>query len=94
MVRAAKFTATLDRDTVAVGESATLSLKFEGGQPGQMPSPPAIPNLQVASKGAPSQYHDGERPVLLQFLPDFALTPMQPGACGSRRCTPRWAGRC
>jgi ferric-dicitrate binding protein FerR (iron transport regulator) len=27
------FTATLDRDTVAAGESATLTLKFEGGQP-------------------------------------------------------------
>ena len=33
LVRAASFTATLDRDTVAVGESVTLSLKFEGGSP-------------------------------------------------------------
>src|SRR2546430_2491677 len=44
---AASFTATLDRETVAVGESATLSLSFEGGEPKSIPVPPAIPNLQI-----------------------------------------------
>src|SRR5271167_3156718 len=46
-LRAATFTATLDRDTISVGESATLSLKFEGGEPDAIPSPPAIENLQI-----------------------------------------------
>ena len=30
---AATFTASLDRDTIALGETATLTLRFEGGQP-------------------------------------------------------------
>jgi hypothetical protein len=33
---AASFTASLDRDTMTLGESATLSLAFEGGQPGNV----------------------------------------------------------
>src|SRR6266566_1182609 len=47
----ASFTATLDRETVAVGESATLSLSFEGGEPKSIPVPPAIPNLQITDQG-------------------------------------------
>ena len=31
----ASFTATLDRDAITLGEQATLSLTFEGGQPQQ-----------------------------------------------------------
>src|SRR6266581_3930656 len=49
---AASFTATLDRETVAVGESATLSLSFEGGEPKSIPVPPAIPNLQITDQGS------------------------------------------
>ena len=36
---AATFTATLDRDALALGESATLALTFEGGSPGTVPTP-------------------------------------------------------
>ena len=45
--RAANFTASLDRDTITLGESVTLSLAFEGGQPQSLPALPAIKNLQV-----------------------------------------------
>ena len=37
---AATFTASLDRDTLALGESATLSLTFENGSPRNVPAPP------------------------------------------------------
>jgi hypothetical protein len=47
---AASFTASLDRDTIALGESATLSLTFEGGQPKNAPSLD-IPGLQITSAG-------------------------------------------
>ena len=43
---AAKFTASLDRDTIAMGESATLTLAFEGGSPTVTPQLPAIPKLR------------------------------------------------
>src|SRR5438132_1545583 len=48
---AASFTATLDRQTIAMGESAMLTLQFEGGEPKAIPSIPAIPNLQIAGRG-------------------------------------------
>ncbi|HEY5234212.1 MAG TPA: BatD family protein [Verrucomicrobiae bacterium] len=49
--RAATFTAALDRDTISLGETATLSLNFEGGQPTKLP-PPDVPGLQF---GTPSR---------------------------------------
>jgi len=48
---AANFTASLDRDTISLGESATLTLTFENGQPARMPSFPAIPNLRIQDAG-------------------------------------------
>jgi hypothetical protein len=45
------FDATLDRDTVLVGEGATLTLSFEGGSPDSIPAPQAQPNLVIANAG-------------------------------------------
>jgi oxygen tolerance protein BatD len=45
--RAANFTASLDRDTIVLGENATLTLTFEGGQPQSLSPLPAITNLLV-----------------------------------------------
>src|SRR5437660_180579 len=44
----AQFTATLDRDTIVLGETVTLSLKFENVQPSGLPKLPTIPGVQVA----------------------------------------------
>jgi hypothetical protein len=49
---AATFTASLDRDTITVGEQATLTLKVEGGEPQAMPGPPGIPGLEFAGQGS------------------------------------------
>src|SRR5439155_24013868 len=59
---AANFTATLDRETVPVGESATLTLSFEGGQPRSTPVPPEIPNLQITDTGSSTrvEYVNGQ----------------------------------
>jgi hypothetical protein len=43
---AASFTTSLDRDTVILGESVTLTFKFEGVQTGGLPQLPNIPGLQ------------------------------------------------
>ncbi|MGO8681664.1 MAG: BatD family protein [Limisphaerales bacterium] len=48
--RAASFTASLDRDTIAIGEQATLSLTFEGGQSKNVPTP-SVPGLQITQIG-------------------------------------------
>src|ERR1039458_9408541 len=76
---AATFTATLDRETVTVGETATLTLKLEGGEIDAMPSPPQQANLQVAP-GLPLQWQqniNGQRSSGLSQT--FGLIPTQPG---------------
>jgi hypothetical protein len=79
MVLGASFTATLDRDTVAVGETATLSMKFEGGQPKQMPALPSLPNLQVVAGGTSRNISIVNGQFSSIYSEDFALTPTQPG---------------
>ena len=55
-VHAASFTASLDRDTVTLGDQATLSLKFDGIQPQDAPQIPAIPGLEVQYVGPSSAF--------------------------------------
>ena len=50
-VASAQFSASVDRDTVIVGEVVNLSLKFENVQPSGMPNPPQVPGLALV--GAP-----------------------------------------
>jgi hypothetical protein len=75
----ATFTANLDRQSVTVGESATLTLTFEGGQPKDIPGPPNIPNVQVSSQGTAfsTQIVNGQSSTTVSA--NFALTPTQPG---------------
>jgi BatD DUF11 like domain len=49
-VRGVDFTASLDRDTISLGETATLSLAFEGAQPKSVPTP-NVPGLQFINAG-------------------------------------------
>jgi hypothetical protein len=78
-LRAASFTATLDRETVTVGETATLSLKFEGGEPKAIPGLPQLPNLQVANSGTSRAMSFDNGQVSASLSQNFALTPTQPG---------------
>jgi hypothetical protein len=54
--RAATFTASLDRDTMTLGEQATLSLKFEGVQPQNAPAIPGIAGLEFQYIGPASSF--------------------------------------
>ena len=54
--RAADFAASLDRDAITLGEQATLSLKFDGAQPQNAPSLPAVPGLQFRYVGPSSSF--------------------------------------
>ncbi|MDB6017432.1 MAG: hypothetical protein JWR19_1921 [Pedosphaera sp.] len=76
---AANFTATLDRDTITLGENATLTLTFEGGSPKTFPTLPAIPNLQFANQGEASQFTMVNGQVTASQSHTFAVTPGQVG---------------
>src|SRR5450756_2438573 len=45
---APRFTASLDRDSIIMGESVTLTLTFEGGSPQEISQLPPIDGLQNA----------------------------------------------
>ena len=79
VLRAASFTATLDRETVTVGEGVTLSLKFAGGEPRQMPAPPGIANLRVNSAGSSRNITIINGQFSSIVSQDYTLTPTQPG---------------
>src|SRR5258708_36437880 len=44
---AATFTASLDRSTISVDEGATMSLRFEGGLPADVPAGPHVARPSV-----------------------------------------------
>jgi hypothetical protein len=76
---AATFTATLDRETVAVGETAALTLTFEGGEPKSIPAPPQLPNLQIVGGGRSQNMRIDNGRFSSSIVATFALTPTQPG---------------
>lgn len=76
---AATFTATLDRETVTVGETATLSLTFKGGEPKSIPALPQLPNLQIAGEGTSRNVVIDNGQFSASISQTFALTPTQPG---------------
>ncbi|MBU6410303.1 MAG: BatD family protein [Verrucomicrobia bacterium] len=48
--RAATFTASLDQSNISLGQTATLSLSFEGGSPANVPTP-GVPGLDITRTG-------------------------------------------
>src|SRR5690349_12221318 len=53
--QAANFTASLDRNSIVLGESVTLTLNFEGGTPAKAPSL-TIPNVRISNQGTSQQF--------------------------------------
>ena len=58
---------------------STLSLKFEGGEPRQMPGLPAIANLQITSEGSSRNISILNGQVSSTVSQNLSLTPTQPG---------------
>jgi len=75
----ASFTATLDRETVTVGETANLTLRFDGGEPKSIPTPPPQANLQMTGEGSSRNISIQNGQVSASVSQNFALTPTQPG---------------
>jgi hypothetical protein len=76
---AASLKASLDRDTITLGEAATLSLTFEGGEPQSVPEIPAVSNLQIGSLGTSRQVSlfNGESSSTITLT--FKVMARQPG---------------
>jgi hypothetical protein len=77
--QSASFSAALDRSTISIGESATLTLTFQGVDPSTVPTIEAPPNLLI-------QYIRTGRQITMQNLKttssrtfDYRVTPQQPG---------------
>ncbi len=75
---AASFTASLDRDTLTLGESATLSLAFEGGSPGRVPAP-NVPGLQIAQAGTAQNMSWINGAMSTTVTVSFSVTPQRAG---------------
>ena len=78
-IGAASFTASLDRDTITLGEQATLSLKFEGVQPQAAPDLPSIPGLQFQYVGPSTSfsYINGQTTSSVTY--NYVITPQHEG---------------
>ena len=72
-------TATLDRDTIRVGETATLTLSFEGGRPNTVPSPPPVPDLTIQYAGKSENVTIVQGQYSAQFLLNYLVTPARAG---------------
>ena len=75
---AASFTASLDRDTLTLGESATLSLTFEGGSPGRVPAP-SVSGLQIAQAGTSQNMSWINGAMSSTVTVSFSVTPQRVG---------------
>jgi hypothetical protein len=75
---AASFTASLDRDSIQLGESATLSLTFQGGQPRNMPTFD-VPGLQIANAGNSTSFSFNNGQMNSSVVVTYSITPQQTG---------------
>jgi hypothetical protein len=76
---AATFTASLDRDTMMLGESVTLSLTFEGSTPRAIPALPLIPNLQIGNSVSSRNINIVNDQMVSTFSKTFELKPTKTG---------------
>lgn len=76
---AATFRASLDRTTIALGESATLGLQFEGGTPRSIPIPPNVDGLEVRYVGPSSQVVIVNGQTTSTTTYNFSVHPLRAG---------------
>ena len=75
----ATFTAKLDRDTVLLGDVATLSLAFDGAQPAAAPTLPTVPGLQMVSAGQSSSMNWVNGQMTSSITYTYMVKPTQVG---------------
>ena len=77
-LRAASFTASLDRDSLTLGEQATLSLTFEGGQVNKVPLP-VVDGLQIVQNGSSQSSTIVNGVVSSSITVLYSVTPQRAG---------------
>jgi hypothetical protein len=77
--RAVTFTVSLDRDAILLGETADLSLTFEGGGPEGNPSLPNIPGLAISYVGPSSQFSFVNGQTSSTITHHFTVSARRPG---------------
>lgn len=75
---AATFTASLDREAITLGDSATLSLTFAGAQPKNVPTP-NVPGLQITQAGNSQSFSLINGAMSSTVTISFSVTSQQPG---------------
>jgi hypothetical protein len=79
ILSAASFTVTLDRDNISVGDTATLSLNFDGGSPDALPSLPNIAQLRYQSVGDSTAISMVNGDVSSVVSHSYLITALRPG---------------
>ncbi len=76
---AATITASLDRDSITVGDSVNLQLRFENGNPQSQPVFPSQPNLtiQLISQGTQRSVINGR--ISSALILTYSISATQPG---------------
>lgn len=77
--RATTFSAALDRDTIVLGDTATLTLKFDDGQPQGTPQLPQIPGLQFSYAGPSSAFSFVNGKTSSSVTHTYVVKPTQTG---------------
>jgi hypothetical protein len=78
VVHASSFTASLDRDSITLGEQATLSLTFEGGQSKSVPTP-VVTGLQFTQTGTSQNVSFINGAMSSTVTVTFSVTPRLAG---------------
>jgi len=76
---AATFSATLDRNTLSLGESAVLTLTYNDGTPDELPALPTVANLTIRRTGQRSQFNFVNGRSSTQVIHEHVVTPTQAG---------------
>jgi hypothetical protein len=81
---AVDFTVSLDRNIITLGETATLTMTFEGDSPDVLPAIPSIPNLRILDQGINSvqesiQFSGGQTVRISHRSHPFSVVPSQAG---------------
>lgn len=75
---AASFTASLDRDTIAMGETATMSLAMEGGQAKNLPTPQVM-GLRIVPSGNSQNVSIVNGQMTSTVTVTYSVTPQRTG---------------
>jgi hypothetical protein len=75
---AASLTASLDRDTITLGDTATMSLAIEGGQAQNLPTP-SVPGLRIAQSGSSQNVSIINGQMTSTVTVTFSVTPLRAG---------------